>query len=238
MKFYRTLQPFKVITFDLDDTLYDNSTVIRLAEQRCIDTLRDSSALTQLGADLWFEWKARIARRHPRLSEDVTAWRLETMRALLTAHGKSAVEIKRISEQTIQEFLQWRHKITIPPQNMALLTQLSRHYKLAAISNGNVDPARIGLTQFALILRGGLQGRAKPHADLFRQTAAYFALPPQQILHVGDSLLTDIQGAMQAGCQSVWLNLSGDRINAFAECRLLPSVEIHDLTELCAITRS
>ena len=31
MRFYRGLQPFKVMSFDLDDTLYDNSDVIRLA---------------------------------------------------------------------------------------------------------------------------------------------------------------------------------------------------------------
>ena len=34
MRFYRGLQPFKVMSFDLDDTLYDNSHVIRLAEER------------------------------------------------------------------------------------------------------------------------------------------------------------------------------------------------------------
>ena len=34
MRFYRGLQPFKVMSFDLDDTLYDNSDVIRLAEER------------------------------------------------------------------------------------------------------------------------------------------------------------------------------------------------------------
>ena len=33
MRFYRGLQPFKVMSFDLDDTLYDNSDVIRLAEE-------------------------------------------------------------------------------------------------------------------------------------------------------------------------------------------------------------
>ena len=33
MRFYRGLQPFKVMSFDLDDTLYDNNDVIRLAEE-------------------------------------------------------------------------------------------------------------------------------------------------------------------------------------------------------------
>ena len=237
MKFYRTLQPFKVISFDLDDTLYDNSAVIRVAEQRCIDSLRALSGLAQLDGADWLQWKTRIAAQHPRLSEDVTAWRLETMRALLACHGKSAVEIQRIAEQTMQHFLQWRHNIRVAPHHIALLNRLAQQYKLAVITNGNVDPERIGLSQFDLILRGGVQGRAKPHPDLFRRTAAYFHLPASQILHVGDSLLTDVQGALQAGCQAVWLNLSGNSLNRFAECRLLPTVEIEALDRLCAITR-
>lgn len=39
MKFYRTLRPFKLISFDLDDTLYDNSDVIRLAEENFMPEL-------------------------------------------------------------------------------------------------------------------------------------------------------------------------------------------------------
>ena len=32
MKFYRPLRPFKAISFDLDDTLYDNHPIIEKAE--------------------------------------------------------------------------------------------------------------------------------------------------------------------------------------------------------------
>ena len=65
MKFHRTLLPLKVMSFDLDDTLYDNSEVIRLAELNCVDFLRNSSHINQLDLDYWHSWKHQIERTDP-----------------------------------------------------------------------------------------------------------------------------------------------------------------------------
>lgn len=232
MKFYRTLQPFKVISFDLDDTLYDNNDVIRLAERQCVDFLHRLSAIEELDLAYWYHWKQKIERQDPVFCEDVTAWRIATIRAMLQFHGKTADEIAHIAQETINYFLEWRHKIDVPQPSIDVLNHLKTNYKLAALTNGNVVPQRIGLQQFDLLLCGGKQGRAKPHQDLFHQTAAYFKVRPQEILHVGDNLVTDVQGALQAGCQAVWINLSGKNLNHFPEATLLPQLEINDLLEL------
>ena len=47
MRFYRGLQPFKVMSFDLDDTLYDNSDVIRLAEERFLQCVQEHAQLVE-----------------------------------------------------------------------------------------------------------------------------------------------------------------------------------------------
>ncbi|TCP90155.1 putative hydrolase of the HAD superfamily [Cricetibacter osteomyelitidis] len=237
MKFYRTLQPFKVISFDLDDTLYDNHEVIRLAESNFVEKLKSCTHIAELDSDYWRNWKLKIERQNPLLCEDVTEWRFETLQQLLAFHGKSAMEIAEISQHTMDEFLHWRHQIDLPQQSVEVLNQLKRRFQLAALTNGNVEPMRIGLVQFDLYLRGGKQGRAKPHQDLFHQTAEYFNISPQEILHIGDDLTTDVKGAINAGCQSVWLNLSGNSLVQFREARMLPTVEIGDLAELLAITQ-
>ncbi len=232
MKFYRTFTPFKVISFDLDDTLYDNVPVIYQAEQQCIEFLRNASQIAELGNEMWFSYKKQIFQQDPIFCENVTEWRIKTIHTVLQKHGKSAVEIEQLCKACIEHFLHWRHKITVPQTSINLLNQLKKRYPLVAITNGNVDPLRIDLTQFDLILCGGVQGRAKPEADLFQQTAQHFGIKTSEILHVGDNLITDVQGAIQAGCQAVWLNLSGKGISQFSEARLLPSVEMADLTEL------
>ncbi len=78
MKFYRTLRPFKLISFDLDDTLYDNSDVIRLAEENFIEKVKLESQL-DISPEEWRTWKQRIEQQHPMLCEDVVAWRIETL---------------------------------------------------------------------------------------------------------------------------------------------------------------
>jgi HAD hydrolase, family IA, variant 1 len=232
MKFHRTLLPFKVMSFDLDDTLYDNSEVIRLAELNCVDFLRNSSHINQLDLDYWHSWKHQIEGNDPILCEDVTAWRMATIQAMLQFHGKNTIEIEEICRDAMDYFLHWRHKIDVPQQSLEVLNVLQSKYKLAALTNGNVVPERIGFSQFALTLWGGKNGRAKPHCDLFHQTAKYFRVEPHEILHIGDNLTTDVQGAIQAGCQAVWLNLSEKTFAQFEEARVLPTVEISELSDL------
>ncbi|WP_044469897.1 HAD-IA family hydrolase [Mannheimia massilioguelmaensis] len=232
MKYYRTLYPFKVISFDLDDTLYDNSQVILDAEQRCVDVLHELSGIAELNRDYWNQWKERIAKRFPLLMENVTEWRIQTINELLTHHKKSAVEIEKISNIAMKNFFEWRHKMQVPQANLEALNQLKNYYKLAAITNGNVTPQRAGLNQFDLVLTGGVHGRAKPHQDLFHQAADYFKVQPNEILHVGDNLITDVQGAIQAGCQAAWINLSNQSLNQLAEANLCPTLEIFAITDL------
>lgn len=236
MKIHRTLRPFKLISFDLDDTLYDNHEVIRLAEKQCVDFLSQAAEL-QLSVQDWQQWKQDILKRDPIFCENVTAWREQTIRELLKFYGKSAVEIERISTVTMAHFMDYRHRIDVPPQSIEILNQLKRRYPLVAITNGNVNPHKIGLDQFDAVFCGGVQGRAKPHSDLFQQTATQFNVALHEILHVGDNLITDVQGSIEAGCQAVWLNLSEKRFDQFEERTLLPTVEINDLVDLLKLLK-
>lgn len=235
MKFYRHLEPFKVISFDLDDTLYDNSEVIRAAEQNFVQQL--STYIQGFELAIWREWKQKIQQQQPILCEDVVTWRLETLRQLLSFHHKEDIEIEQISQQLMTNFIDWRHRISLPKQSLEVLKQLRDDFKLAVITNGNVEPKRIGLPDFDLVLRAGVDGRAKPHAELYQQTADFFGVKAHEVLHIGDNLITDVQGAVQAGCQAVWINLSGKQLADFTEARLLPHIEITDLTHLLSIAQ-
>ncbi|MCK3658742.1 HAD family hydrolase [Pasteurellaceae bacterium Pebbles2] len=235
MKFYRTFSTFKLISFDLDDTLYDNHQVIRLAEQQCVERLRQLSQISQLDRAEWQMWKEKTAVQNPLVCENVTQWRINTIQNLLQHYGKSAVQITQISHDVMQHFLDWRHKINVPTQSISVLEQLKKRFPLVAITNGNVDPARIGLTQFEQLFCGGVQGRAKPDADLFHQVARQYNIVPNEILHVGDNLITDVQGAIQAGCQAAWINLSQQNFAEFDDARCVPTLEINDLEELLTL---
>ncbi|MBE2894887.1 HAD-IA family hydrolase [Spirabiliibacterium falconis] len=232
MYFYRTLAPIKIISFDLDDTLYDNQPVMVDAEHAFLMMLQQKSELAQLNENYWAKWKNWIASRNPLVCEDVVQWRVATIQAMLHHHGISGVRGQQILLDCMTEFVHWRHKVKASAEIVAILDRLAVRFPLAAISNGNLVPHQINLPHFSLYLRGGQHGRAKPHADLFRQTATYFAVQPYEILHVGDSLITDVAGAINAGCQAAWLRLTPQDILNTPQARILPTLVIDRIAEL------
>lgn len=232
MKFYRNLQPFKVMSFDLDDTLYDNTPVLAKAEQQFLQKVIELSQLPALSREEWRSWKVKVAERDPVLAEDVVRWREESLSQLLAFYGKTGEETSEIVSQSMLHFLNYRHQIDLPVQTVEVLNQLKQHYPLIVITNGNVDPKRIGLDQFDLLLVGGKHGRAKPSAALFQQAAQHFNIEMNEILHIGDNLITDVKGAELAGCQSVWINLTEQNLFQSEDAKVMPCVEINDLKEL------
>ena len=59
--------------------------------------------------------------------------------------------------------------------------------------------------EFEVILVSAEVGQAKPAPEIFQAAAEALQLPPEQILHVGDSENEDHHGAQAAGFQSRWL---------------------------------
>jgi FMN phosphatase YigB (HAD superfamily) len=54
MKYYRAIKPFKAISFDLDDTLYDNHSIIIKANQAIIEHLNQTyPELAELTEKQW-----------------------------------------------------------------------------------------------------------------------------------------------------------------------------------------
>ena len=49
-------------------------------------------------------------------------------------------------------------------------------------------------------------GYAKPNISIFRFVQTLLQVNPQEILHVGDSFISDYLGAQKAGWNSIWLN--------------------------------
>ncbi|SCG58029.1 HAD family hydrolase [Micromonospora coxensis] len=92
--------------------------------------------------------------------------------------------------------------------------------------------AHHGLT-FTAVVTSEDVGAYKPDGAVFRRALAALGLAADEVLHVGDSLRTDVQGAHAAGIRAVWINRHGRPAPAGAPV----SHEITDLTGLTAIIR-
>ena len=130
-------------------------------------------------------------------------------------------------------FAYWRSHINVPKNTHQVLTELAQKIPLIAITNGNANPLSCGLGQyFSHILKAGPDGRSKPYPDMFDKASSLLNLPHEKILHVGDHLVTDVEGAVNSGLQACWINLDNRSLFEEGETRVMPHIEITDLSKL------
>lgn len=234
MKYFRRLKPFKAISFDLDDTLYDNRPIIIHAEQQSLQYLQGlDPQLAELDAQQWWQYKQQVLAQQPDLEQDVTAWRIAAIENMLIQLGHSQAHSRAQAQAAFEHFLAVRSDFQVPQQSVQILSQLSRSMPVIAITNGNVDLTRIGLDKsFSLVLKAGNGLRAKPYPDMFEVAAQHLGIAVEDILHVGDHLNTDVFGAKVNGAQAVWFNDQGHNLKQQGHAHALPDVEIDTLSQL------
>ncbi|HIH4848618.1 TPA: 5-amino-6-(5-phospho-D-ribitylamino)uracil phosphatase YigB [Morganella morganii] len=237
MRFYRPLSPVRAMTFDLDDTLYDNRPVMDKTEEEVIAFIRQyDPRFSELPADYINVFRDRIRRQQPEIFHDVSRWRLLSWRTFFLHYGYTAARAQAGADAVMAHFAQWRSRIDVPQSTHDTLTALAAKIPLVAITNGNMEPEKCGLADyFTFILKAGPDGRAKPFCDMYRTAAQRLALPAENILHVGDNLNTDVEGALCSGMQACWLNLDGRDVYHDPETRLLPHIEITQLDSLTGL---
>lgn len=237
MHFYRQLPVIRAMTFDLDDTLYDNRPVIAHLEQQMLEWMAVHHPLSSSRPlSWWVELKQIIVADDPALKHDVTHWRYQQIKQGLELLGYDETKATLAAQQAMDEVLRLRNLIDVPDVTHQVLAELARHIPLIAITNGNADPDKIGLgLYFQAVLKAGPDGYAKPHPDLFSKAQQQLALPPESILHVGDHLVTDVFGAWRNQFSSCWFNDQQLNLIGASRARILPDIEVSHLAELVAL---
>lgn len=234
MQFFRRLQDIRAISFDLDDTLYDNRPVIENAEQWMVEHMRDQYlASAMYDRAWWLQLKHELQKADPSLHDDVSRCRLMMLEVGLQRGGMPATEARQEAQRVFAQFLEIRSRVSVPEASLEVLKKLSCHFPLVVITNGNVLLERIGLDgQFKHVLKAGNGRRMKPAPDMFRMMAAQLKLSPSQILHVGDDVTTDVIGAIRNGYQAAWVNAQGQD---WRNLHTLPHLMLQDIRDLLTL---
>ncbi len=219
------------ITFDLDDTLWACDPVISHAEQIYYDWLLENcpDICAENTRDQLREMRRELLSASPELMNDVSEWRLRATRALLSQYGYDPA----LAGQAFEVFLAARQQVEFYPEVMDALQQLSFHYRLGSLTNGNADLDRIGVSHlFDSALYATLDLPAKPAPEMFRLASEELGVAPERILHVGDNAVTDIEGARSAGYKTAWIN-RGTLV--YPDNAAQADINIENLNELLAL---
>ena len=224
--------PITVITFDLDNTLWDvEPTLLRAEEaQRNWLLANRPGTMEDMGhEDLW-EFKKSVWKRHPHLAHHMSKMRTQTIFELLQAAGYNEEEARSGAEAAFAVFLAERHKVELYEEALGVLEQLAGSYTLGALTNGNADVYKTDAAEcfdFAYLAED--VGVSKPHPDMFQAALDRANVPAGEIIHVGDDPNHDILGAQNMGMHTVWMN---GRNKVWPENQKPADEEISNLKEL------
>lgn len=219
----------RLLTFDLDDTLWDCEPVILRAEQAVYDWLAQHFPRITERYSVTDMRQRRLAMRteDSRLTHDFSALR----RASLAWHAREAGYDERdLVEPALEVFLAARHEVQLYDDVRPSLAALRARYTIAALTNGNADVGRLGLTDlFHFALNPTTVGAAKPDPAMFVAACRRAGVPNHAAVHVGDSPHQDMDGARAAGLGCIWINRNG---TPWDHTGAAPDAEIRDLSEL------
>jgi putative hydrolase of the HAD superfamily len=218
----------RALTFDLDDTLWDNRPVLMKAEQSLYDWLgRHYPRIHQhYQLEDMLELRKQLLQKNPLLRHDITRLRKNS----LSIAAQSAGYDNNLVEPAFAVFLEARHQVTLYDDVLPALGKLhDAGYCLGALTNGNADVDRLGLGHlFDFSLTAATSGKAKPHPRMFDLACRHAGVDATELAHIGDEPDTDLVGALNAGVTAIWMNRKHVTITACVAYH----AEVRNMTEL------
>ena len=199
--------PIKLLTFDLDDTLWPCKPVIMAAENTLYRWMQQRvPEITELhDNETIFHKRREFMRQRPDLVHDVSRLRIESLKALSEEVGIGRDWI----DEAFDVFFQARQQVELFSDVEPVLDELSAEYTLVAVSDGNADIALTGIDRwFEFAVSAAQVGYQKPHPLVFETAMSKAGASSDETVHIGDDQHKDIFGACEAGIRAVWINRS------------------------------
>lgn len=209
-------QPIKLITFDLDDTLWPVGELMIKAEAILQDWLKANHPAIneQFTRQNILTIRDQIIKEKPEIAHNLTELRILTYKALFSRIGHEATQARTYAETAFSVFYKARNTIDFFPGAIAVLETLSKNHTLIGLSNGNADLNKVGIAHhFSHHHSAESVGKAKPHPDMFEAalTSASIlhneTISPEQSIHIGDHPEQDVDAARRCGMNTIWVNV-------------------------------
>ncbi|MDC5812477.1 HAD family hydrolase [Vibrio europaeus] len=233
----------KAIFFDMDETLCGTSKADNLAGQSFARWIKQTYPQLTDEQRFFQRYLAGVYKQlnaeFPQLVDllpNEAAFRCGLIRTLLAEQG---VEVDEAEAQIAQAYFDHQRieAFGFFPGGGELLTSLRERYTLVVITNGPTFSqypklAAVNMSEWVdHIIVGGEEPEEKPAASIFQKALDLSGTKPEEVIHIGDSLPSDIAGANQMGIISVWVDASGNGKSG----DIIPSYTVRTATDLPAI---
>ena len=213
-------KPYKAVFIDWDDTIGDFIGAAKLALQEMYDKYQLSdyfasheefvSLYKPHNIELWDKYGKDLVTKEF-LRVDRFLWPL--------LHGSkmqnsefSNQDLTALAEQMSEDFLNLTTAhFSLLPGAEDLVRYLAKKYPLTVVTNGFVEVQyekfdKSGLREcFAHIVLSEEVGCQKPNPRIFEEALRMNGLQAEDVVMIGDSWNSDIQGAINAGIDQIWI---------------------------------
>ena len=221
----------KVLSFDLDDTLWPCLPTIERAEEELFQWLSAHvSVITQQYTRQQLrEKRLLLLEQHSELAHNLTKLRILSFKQLVSEFKTTDSWI----QPAFEVFHHARQQVTLFEDVAPTLDALSVDYRLVSVTNGNANTILTGVDHwFDFSLNSESVGKQKSEPDIYRHVQKLTQVDARQMVHIGDHPLQDVSGAKSAGVFAIWLNRQQESWE-LAGCE--PDATIVSLAELPAV---
>lgn len=199
----------KAVFIDFYGTVvHEDGEIIKKISQEIFETGKVEQK-SEIGAYWWNEFQTAFLSAY---GDDFKTQReLEYLSLLKTVqHFKSSANAEMMSE------LMFRHWMNPPifeeskeffdkcPVPIYIVSNIDRQDILAAVEFHGLKPKKIFTSEDAKSY--------KPREELFEYALKSSGLKSDEVVHIGDSLSSDIKGANSIGIDAIWINRSGREV--------------------------
>tara|TARA_Y100000590_G_scaffold427597_1_gene537937 strand:- start:60 stop:758 length:699 start_codon:yes stop_codon:yes gene_type:complete len=202
----------KAVSFDLDDTLWPLLPVILKAEKDTNQWLIENYPGVEnlLKTDEVKEIRDSLISKDNKLVYQLSKLRELTLVELAIRSGYKKEESETMARESFKIFFAGRNDVTLYEGVEKVLESLKQKYVLGVITNGNADIKKIGIDHyFDFNISANNINAGKPDPIIFEEALRQSGLKAEEICHVGDHPVNDVEGSNSFGMKSIWFNEKG-----------------------------
>ncbi|WP_369985609.1 HAD family hydrolase [Thalassolituus sp.] len=199
----------RLLTFDLDHTLWDPTDALIAAERAMFDWIRTHSPVTAdfYPPEKFHAYKKDLAAAYPDMTGRVSEFRYELLRRIFLQSGHNSEQARSMAKAAFDAFYQARSTgLDLFPDVADVMTELRKQYQVIAISNGNADLSIAGHSHLFDHHLKADDYDAKPAPDMFHAALEIAGVSAGQTVHIGDHPEQDVAAAQELGIKGIWFN--------------------------------
>ncbi|MDN4604097.1 HAD family hydrolase [Paenibacillus sp. F6_3S_P_1C] len=219
----------KAIFLDFYGTVvHEDDDILPVIYKQVQATAKVECTMDEIGAYWWKAFSALFYASHGSRFATQRMLNVQSLADTLN-HFKSDLQAESLNQEQLAH---WRNP-SIFADSIPFLQSLK--IPVYILSNIDTDDVKAAMKAHNIEVAGVITSEDvrsyKPRSEMFDEAINRYGLQRDEVIHIGDSLVSDVQGAQNAGIKAVWLNRKGKS----KPKQITPDYECKDLADVLHI---